>query len=111
MSIDPLTARRVGLLVDELGSPQIESREGAESELQRIGMIAIPSPQRALRSSDPEIRFRSRSALDALWDREDCRRLTRAAFFQRDRSDVQITGLALLCFLGAGYSHLSREFR
>ena len=109
LAIDPVTDRAVGRLIEDLSSPSIETRDEAEGRLRGLGLPAIARLQRILQSPDPEIRARSRSVLEYLWKQEDIQRLTRSALSHENQPDVEITGLALLCFLGTGYTHLSRD--
>ncbi len=99
----------VGRLIKDLEGDCIETRDAAEARLRLFGLPAVPSLQRALRSSDLETRSRSRSALEHLWDQQENRWRTSPAVQGGQQSDVEITGLALLCFLAAGYTHMSRD--
>lgn len=56
----PVTADRVDQLVNQLGASTFSEREGAASELARIGPLALPR-LRAAAKSDPDIEIRVRA--------------------------------------------------
>jgi hypothetical protein len=93
-ALDDAGRRRVAELIDRLEDRSIEVREEAQREVVRIGPGALPQLREA-RGSE-EALTRCRAAIDEL---------TRPP----ERADLGVTGLVLLSFLGAGFSHLSRH--
>ncbi len=92
-ALDAAVAAR---LIASLGADDPEERERATLDLKALGAAAVPALERASASDDFEVR--SRATLLLLHAK------------QRDpRARVSGTSLALLAFLGAGYSHLSKE--
>lgn len=84
-------------LIRRLGDEDPDRRDEAERELATMGEGALPALQKARDHTDLEVRGR-------------CARITaRIAEQGRGAGDVETTGLALLAFLGAGYSHLSKD--
>src|SRR5579872_3038747 len=57
---------KVEKAVAELGSPEFQTREEAEKQLLKVGLHAIPSLRRAMKSSNPEVLHRSEAALKKL---------------------------------------------
>jgi hypothetical protein len=93
---DPALTIRVKELIDRLSDDAIGAREAAERELFRIGRPAVSQLRRAATGADGESAARCRGILD---------RLGRGL----EAADPGLTGLAVLSFLGAGYSHLSKD--
>jgi hypothetical protein len=85
-------------LIRALGSERPEERARASEELRQLGRRALPQLQEAAQDEDPEIRDRC-AALRRELERP----------FAAGAGDVELTGLALLTYLGAGYSHLSKD--
>jgi hypothetical protein len=109
--IDPEFEARFNRLLDELGGDQVRIREEAQRRIQDLGWRAVPLLQKSLRHQEAEVALRSRRALEAIWIKDpEVRRLTRAgAPTPEPEFQVVATSLAVLCFLGAGYTHLSKD--
>ena len=86
----------VAKLVASLGSDDPEERDRATMALKVIGPGAAPALEKAAASGDFEISSRAAALLVR-------------ARLQDPKARVSGTSLALLAFLGAGYSHLSKE--
>lgn len=95
--IVPCDNEKVEPLLLALGDEDPEKRETAQKELRALGESALPRLRAAADDPDPEVRGRC-AAL--------CRKFDLVA---KGGSDAELTGLALLTFLGAGYSHLSKD--
>ena len=91
-----VSPERIQSLVRDLSSDGVDARERAAFQLEELGDAAVPRLKAAKRSADPEVRLRA-SAL--LWQS------TKA----RPWPAPPPTALAVLAFLGAGYSHLSKD--
>jgi hypothetical protein len=90
-------AAKVAPLLAALGDEDPGLRDSAQKELRALGESALPHLREAARHPDPEVRGR-------------CAVLCRALELEaRGGGDAELTGLALLAFLGAGYSHLSKD--
>jgi len=87
----------VAPLLFALGNDDPEKREAAQEELRSLGGAALPLLRAAVQDPDPEVRGRC-AAL--------CRWLDLAP---RGGGDAELTALALLAFLGAGYTHFSKD--
>lgn len=87
-----------GLLRNLVGDDPVE-RESAKTSLQRLGQAALPHLRKAAGDPDPEVRAFCGPLL---------KRLELAT---PGAGDAELTGLALLTFLGAGYSTRSRDLR
>ena len=85
---------RVAALLAELDADDAERRVGAQRDLLREGWAAEPLLREP--AGSPERRARTADILRALQG-------------AGTKEDVEITGWALLTFLGAGYSHLSKD--
>lgn len=94
--VDAETRRRVDRLISQLGAEEIGVREAATAELRRIGEDAAVPLSAAAKEQDVEIAWRCRDLLVRLEE-------------SRGRESLELTGLALLSFLGAGYSYLSKD--
>jgi hypothetical protein len=93
----PCEAERVLPHLRALGDDDPRTRERAERELRAIGEAALDHLKACAEDPDPEIRGR-------------CIALARRIEFGGpDGGDPERTGLALLAFLGAGFSHLSKD--
>ena len=92
----PEIARRAKPLIESLADDSIECREKAEAELLELGESARAYLQDALDSRDPETRARALAIL-------------REIGAPGGSTNVEATALSLLCFIGAGYSHLSKD--
>ena len=109
---DPGINGRVDALIDAFEAPDVDSRTRAGMELLQLGARAVPRLQEGLRRTDPEAALRCRDILEQLYKgNAEVQALARRAAAPRARSAVETTGLSLLCFLGAGYTHLSRDVR
>jgi hypothetical protein len=90
-------AARVAPLLAALSDEDPERRDAAEKELRALGDAALPHLRAASQDPDPEVRGR-------------CAVLARRPDLEaRGGGDAELTGLALLTFLGAGFSHLSKD--
>lgn len=95
-------AARIPLLIAALGSDDPAVRDQAQDALRSIGEAALPAIREALQGSDAEVRARCAGLASQL-----------GGCFNPAPSgtgDVELTGLALLAFLGAGYTHRSRDW-
>jgi hypothetical protein len=87
----------VAPLIRALGGDSPERRAEAHEELRVLGQRALPYILEGARDPDPEVRSR-------------CAALRRDLEpFAPGGGDAELTGLALLAFLGAGYSHFSKD--
>ena len=93
----PCDVERVAPLLAALGDEDPGRRDAAEKELRALGESALPHLRGAAKDPDPEVRGRCAVL---------CRRLELDA---RGGGDAELTGQALLVFLGAGFSHLSKD--
>ncbi len=110
--VDLGTKAHVDALIDAFEAADVDRRTHAGMELLQMGVRAVPQLQEGLRRTDPEAALRCRDTLEQLWwGNAEVQALYRRAAAPRARSAVETTGLSLLCFLGAGYSHLSRDVR
>jgi hypothetical protein len=92
---DAATKAAVERLIGRLAEEEVEIRMVAERELLRIGPPAVAQLRLGALGSDAETAARCRGILDRLGGSSGL--------------DAELTGLALLAFLGAGYTHLSRD--
>ena len=60
------SAERIERLIAQLGSDDWHQREAAAAAIRPLGLYAIAPLERALKSPDPEVRFRARALLDEL---------------------------------------------
>jgi hypothetical protein len=93
---DPETLPRVNSLLAALDHDDFQKREQALQSLIEIGSPAVPRLRETAAKGSAEAQWRARAAL---------RRLS----LLDTADDVEATGMALVAFLGAGYSPLSRE--
>ena len=108
---DPDTIRRFHLLTPTLGCDSAADRESAQKALYGLGPPAIPLLQDASTHLDPEVRWRCRETLEQHWKTDSSVRdlFRQAAAHDTLDFGLKATSLALLNFLGAGYSQLSRD--
>lgn len=93
----PADPQKTAALIRALGDDDPEKRDDAERDLRALDLAALPALREAAGHADPEVRGR-------------CERLRNdIAIRIRGAGDPETTGLALLSFLGAGYSHLSKD--
>ena len=92
---DAATKASVERLIGRLAEDEIEVRSAAERELFRIGLAAVPQLRAGASGSGAETAARCRGILERLGGAPGL--------------DAELSGLALLAFMGAGYSHLSRD--
>ena len=111
LAVDEQVERRFQPLFEQLASDAIVAREKAQQEIHRLGAPVVPLLQRHLRHSDPEIALRCRGTLAALWNSDlDLRaRWTGLGPAVGEDFPVTATGLAILCYLEMGYTHLSKD--
>lgn len=95
--IEPYDEKTVEALLDALRDEDPGKRDDAELRLRALGEAALPRLRKLEGDLDPEVRARG-AAL--------CFRIN---IDHREGSDAELTGLALLAFLGAGYSHFSKD--
>ncbi len=93
---DPAIAAKAAPLLAKLGAESPVEREEAGEALMALGDGVIPELAAAGASEDPEVRARAAELVDRLLRRHATGR-------------VEDSALALLAFLGAGYSHLSKD--
>ena len=94
--VDEAVQAKVAAFIEALGAEAIDERERAQAGILEIGLPAASQLERAARGADAERAGRARE-LHA--------RITHV----RDTDGFEATGLALLAFMAAGYSHLSRD--
>src|SRR5207244_9581856 len=88
---------KIAALVRQLGDDNPEARDSVEYALRKLGEPALAALRRGSESADAEVRAR-------------CERLRGAIPSNfKGVSDVETTSLVLLTYLGAGYTHLSRD--
>ena len=92
----PAKADPAALLL-QLGHDEVARRDAAERELRALGDSALPALRAGAEHTDPEIRARCARVIERLATR--CTGV----------SDLETSALAVLAFLGDGYSHLSRD--
>jgi hypothetical protein len=90
-------AKGIEALIRELGRPEPDRRDDAESKLRAAGEAALPRLRKARDDPDPEIRARCEALCPAEPPRGE------------GGGDVELTALGLLNFLGSGYTHLSKD--
>ena len=88
--------RTIEPLISKLAATDPEEREAAMARILALGEGAIPALEAAAKTDDAEIRGRAEALVCRLQPRAPSR-------------TIPATSLALLAFLGAGYSHLSRD--
>lgn len=93
---EPELVPRLNTLIAGLDHDEFQQREQAVKDLVEIGTPAVPRLQETAEKGSPEAQWRARMAL---------RRIS----ILDTADDVEATGMALVAFLGAGYSQLSRE--
>lgn len=93
---DPEVLPRVNALLAALDHDDFRERERAVQGLIDLGAPAVPRLRETAAKGSAEAQWRARVAL---------RRIS----ITDTADDVEATGMALVAFLGAGYSHLSRE--
>ncbi len=93
----PGDLKQVPHLIELLGSEDIDARDRAQKALRDIGAPAVPLLRAAAEGTDSEVVARSRLLLGIL-ERP-----------VREPGDVELTGLVVLAFMNAGYSHLSMD--
>ena len=94
----PEDRKHIRLLIDQLGHPDTVERDKAEDALKRIGRPAQNQLRKARASNKPEISSRTIKIL-------------RFIAVQDGPASGEVTALALLCFLGNGYSHFTKDGR
>ena len=109
--IDPDVERRFTGLLEDLAQDDASSRERAQRKVRALAGRAVPLLQRSLGHPDPEVAWRCRQTLTSIWKEDPEVRELRLRIGRREESDRQVfaTGLGVLCFLGAGYTQLSRD--
>jgi hypothetical protein len=109
----PEARRSFETAVRSLQSDRAADRERGQREITLLGVPAVPLLQEAREHPDPEIRWRCRITLAELWDgNPDVRALfSKTTASQTADFELRSNCLILLAYLGAGYSHLSRDER
>ncbi len=92
----PAEMKEITGLIARFRNDSIEVRNRAECDLRGFGSKAIPDLVLGMKAEDPETRAR-------------CSALVRSIWYPADSSEIQMTGFALLAFLGSGYTHMSKE--
>ncbi len=82
-------------LVRQLGDPRFSVRKRAMGRLVEFGVKAIPALEEGLGSSDREVQFRSRHALDVVREHDFQRRLRAFAAGQDAQESYELPGWAL----------------
>ena len=95
---DPAVRDRVDALIRDLDDDDYQRREQAQQQILAIGAPAVPMLQEAVARGSVEVQWRAKAAL---------RRIGIAGTSE----DIESTAMALVAFLGAGYSHLSKDVR
>jgi hypothetical protein len=93
---DPAAEAKARELVERFGDDDPEKRDRAFAALADLGAAALPVLRKAAESDDVETAGRAKELLKRI---DAARRIP----------DAGATGLALLAFLGAGYTHLSKD--
>jgi len=93
---DVAVLSRIEELIAELDDDNFQRREQALQNLVAVGTPAVRRLTESVEKGTPEVRWRARAAL-------------RAIGAAGTSEDVETTAMALLAFLGAGFSHLSRD--
>ncbi len=96
VNVLPCTVEKVAPLLRALGDEDPGVRDSAEKDLRALGSAALPHLRNAAKNPDAEVRGR-------------CAALARRLELTNEGLDAELTGLALLAFFGAGYSHLCRD--
>lgn len=108
--VDEDTRRKIRNCIQDFESDDLDTRILAQTRITEFGPMALSELQRGLDNRDSEVRSRCRQLAENLWENDaTVRKLSREKARSLARSDVELTGLALLCFMSAGYSHLSRD--
>jgi hypothetical protein len=97
--------------LSELADDRPDVRDRAQRKVEGLGAGAVPLLQRSLHHADPEVVRRCREVLLTMWTTDPTVRTVCLGLEQPPGEDLQVetTGLGLLCFLGAGYTQLSRD--
>ena len=72
---DDPQAKRIAVLVLELGNVNYKEREAAQNELIDIGWVALPILRKAQQHKDPEIAARAVRAVEEILTRIEARRI------------------------------------
>jgi hypothetical protein len=98
-------------LLKQLADDRADVRDRAQREVEGLGAAAVPLLQRSLKHEDPEVARRCREALRTIWAKDPTVRTLclQPGRVPEEGLQVKATGLALLCFLAGGYSHLSKD--
>jgi hypothetical protein len=107
---DEETRRKIEAMIHEFENEDIDTRILAQNRVAEYGHLAVPELQRGLDRGDSEVRLRCAGILESLWDADPTvKKLCRERAQPQGAPDVELTGLVLLCFLSAGYTHLSQD--
>jgi hypothetical protein len=112
--VDEQVERRFAPLLEQLSADAAATREQAHRAIQALGSRAVPLLQRQLHHTDPEVASRCRTVLAGLWESDPAVLELRRGLQKSEPHDIRVlaTGLALLCYLEVGYSHVSKvEFQ
>jgi hypothetical protein len=93
---DDAVQARVGALIADLDDDDFLRRDQALRNLVAIGSRAVPRLREFTEKGTPEVQWRARAAL-------------RDIGAAGTSEDLEATAMALMAFLGAGYSHLSKD--
>jgi hypothetical protein len=94
--VDAASRARIEALIRELDDDDFRRREEALKGVIAVGEPAVPLLRECASKGPPEAQWRSKTAL---------RRIAAGG----TSADVEITAMALVAFLGAGFSHLSKD--
>ena len=111
--VDPAVELQFVRILERFKEDDISLRERAQQDILRLGSDAAPLLYATSSHRDLEIAGRCRDTLRRLWtnDAETRERWDGLPPGSEGGIEVQATSLALLCFLGAGYTHLSKDER
>ena len=87
---------RIELLIAALDDDDFQRREKAVRDLVAVGPPALAALRDSAAKGSPEARWRAKAALDRIG-------------VAGTSEEVEATAMALVAFLGAGFSHLSRD--
>ena len=94
--VDTATRARIESLIRELDDDDFQRRDRALKDLVAIAEPALPQLRESAGKGPAEVQWRSKAALKRIGGRTTS-------------EDVEVTGMALVAFLGAGYSHFSKD--
>jgi hypothetical protein len=60
---DPVQAKQIARMIEQLGSPKYAARQAADRALDQQAAAALPALSRAVKSTDPEVRWHARDLI------------------------------------------------